>query len=71
MKCWKGQNPKIMGFHNSIMELHNSIYGAPLQIVQLKMHYGAPSPFTRVHEQSCFKLNYTELHNLSHHWIII
>ena len=50
MKCWKGQNPKSMGLHNSIMELHNSIYGAPLQIMQLCMNYGAPSIFTEVHE---------------------
>ena len=42
MTYWRGQNPKIMGFHNSIMELHNSIYGAPLQIMQLYVNYGAP-----------------------------
>ena len=39
-----------MGLHNSIMELLNSIYGAPLQIMQLYMNYGAPTPFTEVHE---------------------
>ena len=50
MMCWKGQNPKIMGLLNSIIELHISIYGAPLQIMQLYMDYGAPSPFTEVHE---------------------
>ena len=37
-KCSKGQNPKIMVLHKSIMEHHNSIYGAPLQIMQLYMH---------------------------------
>ena len=46
----KGTKPPIMGLHNSIMELHNSIYGAPLQIMQLYINYGAPSPFTEVHE---------------------
>ena len=50
MKCWKGETPQMMGLHNSIMELHNSIYEAPLQIMQLYMNYGAPSPFTEVHE---------------------
>ena len=39
-----------MGLHNSIMDLHNSIYGAPIQIRQLYMNYGATSPFTEVHE---------------------
>ena len=46
MKRWRGQSPKITGLHNSIMELHNSIYGAPLQIMQLYMNYGTASPFT-------------------------
>ena len=50
MKCWRGQRPKILELHNSIMELQNSIYGARLQIMQLDMNYGAPSPFTEVHE---------------------
>ena len=40
----------MMGLHNSIMELHNSIYGASLQIVQLHVNYGAPSPFKEVQE---------------------
>ena len=39
-----------MGLHNSIMEFHNSIYGAPLQIMKLYMKYGAASPYTEVHE---------------------
>ena len=44
MKCMlKWQRPKITG-------LHNSIYGAPLQIMQLDMNYGAPSSFTEVRE---------------------
>ena len=46
MQCWRGQSPQIMGLHNSIMELHDSVYGAPLQIMHLYMNYGAPSPFT-------------------------
>ena len=50
MKYWREQNPKIMGLHNSIMDVHNSIYGAPLQIMQLHMIYGAPSPFTEANE---------------------
>ena len=52
MKRWRGQNPNIMG-------LHNSIYGAPFQIIQLYMNYGAPSPFTEVDELWCIKI---ELH---------
>ena len=32
------------------MELPNSIYGAPLQIMQLFMNDGAPSPFTEANE---------------------
>ena len=43
MKCWRGQNPRIKG-------LHNSIYGEPLQIMQLYMNYEARSQFTEVHE---------------------
>ena len=50
MKCWRGQNPKIMGLHNLIMELHNSTYGAPLQIMQLYINYGAPVPFMELQE---------------------
>ena len=50
MKCWRGQSPKIMVLHCSIMELHHSIYEAPLQIMQLYMSYWAASPFTEVHE---------------------
>ena len=50
MKCWRGQSPQIMGLHNSIMEFHNSIHGAPLQIMQLYMNYAAPSPFTEARE---------------------
>ena len=50
MKCSRGQSPQIMGLHNSIMEFHNSIYGAPLQIMQLYVNYGAPSPFTEANE---------------------
>ena len=50
MKCRRGQSPTIKGLHNSIMEIHNSIYGASLQIMQLYMNYGAASPFTEVHE---------------------
>ena len=49
MKCWRGQTPKIMGLHNSITELHNSIYGAPLQNMQLYMNYGAPSQCIELH----------------------
>ena len=49
MKCWGGQSPKIMG-------LHNSVYGAPLQIMQLYMNYGAPSPFIELHERLCIKI---------------
>ena len=56
MKCWRGQNPKIMGLHNSIMELHNSIYGAPLQIIQRYMNYGAPLAFKEVHEWLSIKI---------------
>ena len=50
MKCWRGQSLQIMGLHNSIMEFHNSIYGATLQIMQLYMNYGAPSLFTEANE---------------------
>ena len=50
MKCWRGQSPQIMGLHNSIREILNSIYGAPLQIMQLYVIYGAPSPFTEANE---------------------
>ena len=50
MKCSRGQSPQIMGLHNSIMEFHNSICGAPLQILQLYMKYEAPSPFTEANE---------------------
>ena len=71
MKWWRGQSPQIMGLHNSNMEFHNSIYGAPLQIMQLYMSYWAPSPFTEAMNNHGLKLNYMELHNLSHHWIII
>ena len=46
MNRWRGQTPKTIGLHNSIIELHNSIYGAPLQIMQLYMDYGASSPST-------------------------
>ena len=46
----KGETPQNHGLQNSIMELHNSIYGAPLQIIQLYMNYGAPSPFTEARE---------------------
>ena len=67
MKCWRGQSPKIMGPHNSIMKLHNSIYRAPLQIMHLYVNCGDQSPL----EVHALKLNYTELHSLSHHWIII
>ena len=59
MKCWRGQTPKIMGLHNSITELHNSIYGAPLQNMQLYMNYGAPSQRIELHEWLCIKI---ELH---------
>ena len=46
----KWQHPKIMGLHDSITELYKSIYGAQLQIMQLDMNNGAPSPFAEVHE---------------------
>ena len=49
MKCWRRQKPKIVGLHNSIMKLHNSIYGATLQIMQLYMNYGAPPPFIELY----------------------
>ena len=51
-----GLHNSIIEPHNSIMELHNSIYGAPLQIMQLYVNYGAPSPFTEVHESLCIKI---------------
>ena len=50
MKCWKRQNPQIMVLHNSIMEFHNPIYRARLQIMQLYMNHGVPSPFTEANE---------------------
>ena len=50
MKCWRGQSPRIMGLYNSIMEFNNLIYGAPLQIMQFYMNYGAPSPFAEANE---------------------
>ena len=50
-----------MGLHNSIMKLHNSIYGAQLQIMQHYMNYGAPSPL-KIHELLCIKI---ELHGAS------
>ena len=57
--CWRGQKPHTMGLHNSIMELHNSITGAPLKIMQLYINYGAPSPFQEVHGYLCITV---ELH---------
>ena len=56
MKCWRGQTPKQMGLHSSIMKHHNSIYGAPIQIMQFYMNYRAPSPFIELHEQLCIKI---------------
>ena len=39
MKYWRGQNPKIMGLHNSIMKLHNSMYGAPVNTIQFAIEF--------------------------------
>ena len=55
MKCWRGQSPKIMGPHDSILKLHNSIYVAPLQIMQLYMNCGDQSSL-KVHEWLCIEI---------------
>ena len=54
-ECWRGQSPKFMGSQNSIMKLHNSIYGAPLQIMQLYVNCGDQSPL-KVHEWLCIEI---------------
>ena len=43
--CWI-----IWSAEGTTPQKYNSLYGALLQIMQLDMNYGAPSPFTEVHE---------------------